>query len=76
MRRLGHPSRLETRGQHCDKPCRCKRRRAITTKLRATRHLPAYAADLAERSVQVIHGSSLCIAKYAEAEALVNTFDC
>src|ERR1700739_2011596 len=62
--------RLDRRGQNRDKTCSSESCRAVATKLRAARHLSAYAADVAQRSVQVIHECALYTAKYPEATDL------
>src|ERR1700742_117025 len=58
--------RLKRRRQNCDKTRSREGCGAVAAKLCAARHLPAYAADVAQRSVQIIHALSLYTAKYPE----------
>src|SRR5260370_41328185 len=69
-RRVRQNHGLDPCGQNRDKTRSSERCRAVAAKLRAARHLSAYAADVAQRSVQVIHGFSLYTAKYPDAARL------
>ena len=67
-----HKELLNDRGKNGE-GTRCSEcRGAIATELRGIRHLLADAADVAERSGEVIHGNSLYNAKYIGRRMLVN----
>ena len=59
--RIGQPQRLRRRSREREHARSGQCRRPVAAKLRAPRYLPADTADLAQRSVQVIHSRELTL---------------
>src|SRR5689334_785156 len=69
---IGQPGRLESRGQNCKNACGGEGERTVATELRRTGHLPANAADVAKRLVELVHKQFTLQCKVPWPAMLVN----
>src|ERR1700756_2534221 len=66
---IRNPESLHNTRKKRHQPRRRKRSRPITTELRGTGQLPAYAADVAKRSIEIVHGKVTLHCKVTQEQA-------